>query len=467
MPSLSINDITNSITVPALILDKELKNVVFEYTNLGLPIKYVGGFSVVFPAYVGSKKYAFRCWHADIGNLQDRYKAIDKYLNNLKLPYFCDFKYVEKGIIVNGVAYPTTRMDWINGLPIKKYLKNNISKPSVINDLSKKFIQMVHDLHVNRISHGDLQHGNILVTPHGEIRLVDYDSIFIPDLKNESDDIKGLAGYQHPSRKKNFKLSPKSDYFSELIIYLSIIALSKNPDLFLKYDIENTECMLFTPEDFKDLENAKIYSELKGLDDEIGALLEVLKSYLKTDSIENLEDFESLLVKVIEVPIIHHFTSATEVLLVGMKAKLHWEVQSYQTLKIVEEEGNTFDVSGTSEIEIFPRGSGVYRLVAKNYTKTVLAEHKFQVFPTPIIEKLFIPTPEFTSSTNIQISVPDFTQFEHIKLIPKLEIYKIELKSSLSIPNPNTIVLKYKFPKETLSSRIGKVFKKIKNKTQK
>jgi serine/threonine protein kinase len=287
---------------------------------------------------------------------------------------------------------------------------------------------MITVLHANQISHGDLQHGNILVTPQGEVRLVDYDSIFIPELKDEVDDIKGLAGYQHPSRSKNLKLSHKSDYFSELIVYLSLIALAKNPDLFIKFDLENTEYMLFAQEDFKDIENAKIYSDLKGLDDEIDALLEVLKVYLKTDSIENLEVFESALNKIIEEPVIHHFTSDTEVLLEGMTAKLRWQVQSFQSLKIIDEKGNTTDVTGSSEIEIAPKGIGVYKLVAKNYTKIVTAEHKFQVFPTPIIEKLFIPTPQFTSNTNIQISLPDLTLFEQIKILPKIEIFNNGIK---------------------------------------
>ena len=52
---------------------------------------------------------------------------------------------------------------------------------------------MSKDLHSVGFSHGDLQHGNIMVNSEGKLFLVDYDSMFVPGLENVSDEIKGLS----------------------------------------------------------------------------------------------------------------------------------------------------------------------------------------------------------------------------------------------------------------------------------
>ena len=71
-----------------------------------------------------------------------------------------------------------------------------------------------------------MQHGNIMVKDGGQLVLVDYDSMYVPALDGWDEEIKGLQGYQHEARWKNKKLAPKADYFSELIIYLSLLGLS-------------------------------------------------------------------------------------------------------------------------------------------------------------------------------------------------------------------------------------------------
>ena len=72
-----------------------------------------------------------------------------------------------------------------------------------------------------------------------QLYLVDYDSFYCSDLKGEQDIVKGLVDYQHPSRQENKYVSEKLDYFSELIIYLSILAIAESPSLVDKYQVED------------------------------------------------------------------------------------------------------------------------------------------------------------------------------------------------------------------------------------
>lgn len=108
-------------------------------------------------------------------------------------------------------------MEWVDGINFKRFVANNIKNPIHIRNFAENFLEMVKILHQNNVSHGDLQHGNIMVRKNGDICLVDYDSLYVPRLINEKDSIKGLPGYQHPNRNKLTQLSPKSDYFQNLL----------------------------------------------------------------------------------------------------------------------------------------------------------------------------------------------------------------------------------------------------------
>lgn len=80
---------------------------------------------------------------------------------------------------------------------------------------------MITKLHEHHISHGDLQHGNILIDSNDELFLIDYDSVYVPELDGECDIIKGLKGYQHPKRGENKKANEKVDYFSNTLLIIT------------------------------------------------------------------------------------------------------------------------------------------------------------------------------------------------------------------------------------------------------
>ena len=277
------------------VLDNKLKT--------GKPVKespgshflrsHSGGKAIVYEIEINTKKkYALKCWVQPLGNLENRYNKIDNYLKKINLPYFVDFSYNKEGIIVNGKRYPTVRMEWVNGISLKKFIANNINKSSHILDIAKKFLEMVKILHQHNISHGDLQHGNIMIRSDGGICLIDYDSLCVPQLVNEPDEIKGLPGYQHQQRSQLTNLSPKVDYFSELIIYLSLLAISENESYW--QDIEKEERLLFSKEDLVNPRSSKIFTELKKASHEIQYFTNHLEEFCYESSIERLQPLENL-----------------------------------------------------------------------------------------------------------------------------------------------------------------------------
>ena len=281
-----------------LVLDEHAKKGTFRRDARGRLIAYAGGFSVVFPYELpDGTKWAFRCWHSDISNTQKRYEIISEAIYRANLDFLCEFNYIEKGINVDGNIYPTTRMRWVEGITIKDYICKYRQSKDKLKVLAENFLLMTHALHEQLLAHGDLQHGNILVGDDHQLYLVDYDSFYCPKLKGEEDTVTGLPDYQHPSRKSNKSVSEKLDYFSELIIYLSIMAIAEAPFLVDKYKVEDADRLLFSKEDFDDITKSQIYKDIQSLGKQFQELLDVLEEYLKCNSIDGLLPFDTFLLE--------------------------------------------------------------------------------------------------------------------------------------------------------------------------
>ena len=267
----------------------------------GFLISYAGGFSIVFPIDIASKAFALRCWTQEVGNAELRYERIPAYLKQVRLPYFVDFEYISEGILVNGTKYPITRMEWVEGLSLREFIEQNLQNPHIFKVVATEFQKMVAILHQHQISHGDLQDGNILIKQNGaniELKLIDYDSLFVPTLQGQSEQIVGLPEYQHPQRiAGGGKASEKVDYFSELIIYLSFLSLSERRDLWAQFGDKNRVDigLLFSKKDFENPNQSGIFQALEKLSPDVQQLAATLKDFCAKTSIDQLEPLEGIL----------------------------------------------------------------------------------------------------------------------------------------------------------------------------
>ena len=276
---IEIIDIKASINQRELILDPFIRNATFSYDCRHRLISYSGGFTVVFPCYVNNEKWAFRCWHANLEGTRERFKILSLSFSDIQLSYFTDFVYVNAGIIINGRPCPTTRMRWIDGVALKTFIWSHRHNKGCL---------------VQSIAHGDLQHANIIVDSNYKLHLIDYDSMFVPELApiHAKDIITGKPDYQHPARKDNVYANEKLDYFSEAIILCSILAIAYKPELVEKYQLETSDALLFTRNDFENFSASSIYHDLSGLPQSIILLREVLTQYLTKDDINILAPIE-------------------------------------------------------------------------------------------------------------------------------------------------------------------------------
>ncbi len=378
----------------------------------GNPFFYTGGFTMVFQLTKDSKKWAFRVWHASMGSMKERYQLIAEHLTRVDLPYFADFFFEENGLLVNGEEVDVTRMEWIEGLLLKRYIENNLNNKEKLEELANKFMKMCEELRENFISHGDLQEGNIIVTSNRDIKLIDYDSLCIPSIEGEKELVAGLKGYQHPSRFKSRKTSMKADYFSELIIYLSLKLFILKPSLWYKYKVKDTQYLLFTEKDFIDFKNSEIFNDVNGLSIETDKLLSILGIYLETENYTDLKPFTFYL----RPPTIELFESDIKALMRGASMTLKWKVANALEVEIDQGIGK-IPLSG--EINIKPKCDSEYKITARGLDTTVEQVLSIKVFQPPEIKSIQVPFPKYENTTNLQVSLPQFPN-------PNLEIGNIE-----------------------------------------
>ena len=266
-------------------------------------LSYAGGFSIVFPIDMGSETFALRCWTQDVDNAQVRYQKISDYLEQKSLAWFIEFKYEPEGIMVMGKKYPVTRMAWVDGETLRDFIGKNLQIPNIFRTVADEFQKMVATLHDHQISHGDLQDGNILIKRNGaaiEIKLIDYDSLSVPALHGQTEQIVGLPEYQHPQRiAGGGKVSKKVDYFSELVIFLSFLSLSEKPDLWTQFGDEKRvdRGLLFSKKDFENPDQSDVFHELEKLSPDVQHLATTLKDFCAKTSIDQLAPLEAILPK--------------------------------------------------------------------------------------------------------------------------------------------------------------------------
>ncbi|MBQ3655654.1 MAG: protein kinase family protein [Bacteroidales bacterium] len=264
------------------IQDAELYQCTYDEGPLG-PLYYGGGFGLCFPLTTkNQKKYAFKVWFNEISDIQKRLIIISDYLKKVNLPYFVTFSFLEKGLNIpspNPEIISALKMEWIDGISLKKYVcevmeyskSEDEKKQKMLNlvELLKKCFKQLHD---NHISHGDLQHDNIMIvkddTETISIKLVDYDCLYVPTLGHCNQNTKGYSAYQHPNRTNanigQLASTEKDDYFSEKVIILSLYIFAYYPNVYQEIDItKNEQEFLFDNSDFNNITNSRVYRFIK------------------------------------------------------------------------------------------------------------------------------------------------------------------------------------------------------------
>lgn len=238
--------------------DPQLRNAEVRTNTFGLPRPTTGAFASVYKLSRGNQSWAIRLFHKDVPDQKARYASTTEFLDNIKLPFFASFRYEESAMQVRGQWLPMLKMDWVDGITLDEYLDSNATNPQKMRQLAGAFREVVAAMRSHGIAHGDLQHGNIMITEHG-LMLVDYDGMYVPSMLGWQSTELGHKNYQHPYRSIEH-FGDYTDNFSAWLIHTSLMMIAADPDLWSWG--KDRECIMFTHADLIKPEESRLFEAL-------------------------------------------------------------------------------------------------------------------------------------------------------------------------------------------------------------
>jgi len=270
--------------------DPRWRSAVFEKDDFEIPVAATGRSAIVFQAKVNSDDVALRCFTRSTGSQKGRYEKLNAHLKQLSPPAcFVGFSYHDKAILVNGMRYPMVEMTWSQGIPLNEWIDSHQKRSGDLAGLAATWQGVINDLWTRQIAHGDLANDNCLVNG-SNIDLVDYDSCYIPVLAREDPGEAGNIHFQHPMRDGYYGLN--MDAFPALVIYLSVLALSRHKSIWKFYTGDN---LIFTAEDYRLPQKTEIWKALSKTGDHDVALLTGLLAEMCAAPIDSLPPLSQLL----------------------------------------------------------------------------------------------------------------------------------------------------------------------------
>ena len=232
----------------------------------GLPVMTSGNFAVVFKMKDerDGKLYAVKCFTKEQEGRSESYKLIADELEFVSSNYLTPIKYLERELFVDTeqtdeTEFPVLLMDWVEGVPMDKYIQGNINNHYALELLSFRFSNLAKWLLMQPFAHGDLKPDNILVKGDGSIVLVDYDGMYVPAMKGQKARELGSPNYRHPLRTiEDFDCH--IDDFPLVTIALSLKVIALKPILFK--DCSGESGLLLKESDYIDLKESKTIQEI-------------------------------------------------------------------------------------------------------------------------------------------------------------------------------------------------------------
>jgi hypothetical protein len=215
--------------------------------------------AVVFLIETDDGRHAVRCFLTPPPAGAQRYDALARHLEQRSARGLTPARWLKAGIRVNDVTWPIVVMPWVEGRPLNVAVEDLLEDdPASLTDLARQLIDIVVGLQAAEIAHGDLQHGNIMVTADGTIALVDLDGVWVPKITVGAPTEFGHPNYQHPHRTPSH-WGRWVDSFPAALIELGLRALAADPSLDRYLNGEN---LLFARADLADPDSSAVWSAL-------------------------------------------------------------------------------------------------------------------------------------------------------------------------------------------------------------
>lgn len=264
-----------------------------KHPMMGIPVPVSGSTAVVFKARVARRDQALRFFTRDDAGTRDRYNALNAWFTQRGLAEdVASCHWVDDAVLVNGRRWPMVQMEWVEGATLDRHVEDLVEDGDQqgLEALAGSWRDLVRRAQAAQFAHGDLQHGNVLVDPTGRPRLVDFDSSWIAP----------FAGSRPPAEGGHRNYQPVNrvwgawmDTFPGLVIYLSLLALARDPRQWRQ--LNTGENLLFRDQDYLPPHRTPAWARLTAIGDpQVDQLAAQLRACCRPDWTAT-GDLESLL----------------------------------------------------------------------------------------------------------------------------------------------------------------------------
>lgn len=237
---------------------------------MGLPAVATGQNAIVFDADGPQGRTALRCFTSVPIRGDDAYRQLEA----MDLPdVLVPVQWKADALEVHGTRWPAVTMPWIDGDTLTRWVGDNVHRPARISALAEGWVEACRLMMACGVAHGDLQHGNVLVTREGQLRLIDFDGVLLFDpasgahLTAPPTEV-GHPNYQHPQRIEDGHVSRFVDTFAALLVHTSLRALVTDPGLWAFHRGEN---LVLEQRDLFEPEASDVLTRMRASDDDVVA----------------------------------------------------------------------------------------------------------------------------------------------------------------------------------------------------
>lgn len=191
---------------------------------------FVGNNAVVCRCEVAGIPYALKCYP------RHRNNALAIYGDALHEREMTVYSLRGRVEYVDVVAMP-----WIEGTTLDRLFGD---AKTDYHDLMIRFERFALDMLRGEWAHGDIKPENIVLTPEGDLRLIDYDSAWLPGFTQSDMEEAGTPSFSHPLREER-RFDKSVDDFSIALIITMLAAMSYRREAFEPYI--DADSALFSP----------------------------------------------------------------------------------------------------------------------------------------------------------------------------------------------------------------------------